>query len=72
MKEYYCFQDIMNLTGFKKTKSTDLIVKLNELLKNEHPNVLIINGRVPIWFWEEKTKPTIKEIEVNEKEKKIN
>lgn len=72
MKEYYCFQDIMNLTGFKKTKSTDLIVKLNELLKNEHPNVLIINGRVPIWFWEEKTKPTKKEIDVNEKEKKIN
>lgn len=72
MKEYYCFQDIMTLTGFKKAKSNDLISRLNSLLKQEYPNVLIINGRIPIWFWEEKTKPTKKEIEVNEKEKKIN
>lgn len=72
MKEYYCFQDIMTLTGFKKTKATDLIVKLNDLLTKEYPNVLIISGRVPIWFWEEKTKPTKKEIELNEEKKKIN
>lgn len=72
MKEYYCIQDIMTITGFKKTKSSNLIIKLNELLKNEYPNVLIINERIPIWFWEEKTKPIKKEIEVNEKEKKIN
>lgn len=72
MKEYYCFTDIMTLTGFKKSKSADLIVKLNDLLKDEYPNILIIKGKIPIWFWEEKTKPVKKEIEVNEKEEKIN
>lgn len=63
MKEYYNSKDIMTITGFKRTKSSYLIKEFNENLKNEYPNIIIINGRVPIWYWKLKTQKEIREYE---------
>lgn len=65
MKEYYNLADIMLITGFKKSKSFELINKLNEKLTEEYPELIIMPGRIPIWFWDKKTKP----VKENEEEK---
>lgn len=54
MKEFYNTKDIMRITGFKATKSRDIIVKLKEELVTEYPNMTMIGCIIPIWYFNEK------------------
>ncbi len=54
MKEFYNTKDVMRITGFKTTKSRDIIVKLKEELVAEYPNMTMIGCIIPIWYFNEK------------------
>ena len=54
-REYYKVPDVAKITGFGTTKASELINKLNKLLKEEYPNNFIIEHKIPIWFWNKKT-----------------
>lgn len=57
-KEYYGPKDIMRLTGRCRTTAGEILHKLNENLIVEYPNIKIIdNNLIPIWYWNQKTKP---------------
>lgn len=52
---YYSANDIMEKTGYKKNKAYEVIRYLNKRLETEYPSVLRFNGRIPSWYWDEKT-----------------
>lgn len=52
MKEYYSARDIKQITGCGTTKSYDLINKLQEMFKKEYPNAIMIQAKIPIWYFE--------------------
>lgn len=52
MKEYYNAKDIQKITGCGVTKSYDIIVKLQDMFKKEHPNAITIQAKIPIWYFE--------------------
>lgn len=55
--EYYSSKEISEILGCCRTKAYDEIELLNEELKDRYPNVKIFKNKIPIWFWNEKTKP---------------
>ena len=52
---YYNALDITNITGLGKSACYELIKKLNEKLKREYPGTIIIKGKIPKWYFDEKT-----------------
>ncbi len=63
---YYTAKDVSDLTGLGQTASYAIIKDLNIKLKREYPGTLIIKGKIPKWYFEEKTK-CIKKGEENER-----
>lgn len=54
--DYYSAKDIQRITGCKQTYSYDLIKKLKKKFKQEYPDVITIQGKIPKWYFEEKMK----------------
>ncbi len=54
MKQFYDLKDIMNVTGVGKSKAYEIIRELNEQFKVEHKGAFTIQGKVPIWYFNEK------------------
>lgn len=52
--DYYNVEDIINKTGCSKSFSYDIIRKLQESFIKDFPNSITIQGRIPIWYFEEK------------------
>ncbi len=67
MKEFYNTEDIMRITGYKKTKSRDIIVKLKEELIKEYPNAIAIGCLIPKWYFNEKVLGKVERSEEYEK-----
>lgn len=67
MKEFYSAKDISQITGLAKSASYSLLNKLQEKIKKEIPGYIIVTGRIPINYFNEKC--CYKKILVQEKEK---
>ena len=50
-KEYYSAKDIADILGCCLATSYETINKLNKLLQEKYPNVIIMKNKIPIWFW---------------------
>lgn len=57
--EYYNAKKIAELTGYGDKKAYKIIQSLNEDLKKEYPNQIILSAKIPIWYWEKRTKGEI-------------
>ena len=55
--KYYNAKQISEMTGLALSTARHKIQILNEELKEKYPNQIIFQGKIPIWFWEEKTEP---------------
>ncbi len=56
MKSYYNAKDIQQIVGISQGKAYDIVRKLKATFEKEYPNVITIQGRIPIWYFEEKMK----------------
>lgn len=54
MREFYGADDIKEIIGCSIAKAYKLIRELIEDFKREYPNTKTIQGRIPIWFFEER------------------
>lgn len=69
MKDYYNAKDVQLITGVSQSLSYEIIRKLREMFENEFPDAIPIQGRIPIWYFEEKMANKKRKINY-EKEKK--
>lgn len=53
MKDYYNASDIQKITGASKSLAYEIIRKLKESFEKKYPNAIPIQGRIPIWYFEE-------------------
>lgn len=60
-KEYYGAKEIAKITGRCLSSAYELIDYLNNEMIKKYPNVMEIHARIPIWYWNEITKPIEKE-----------
>ncbi len=50
--DYYTAKDIQTITGVKQTLSYDILNKLQKKFSKEYPDAIIIQGKIPKWFFE--------------------
>lgn len=63
--EYYTAKDVKEKVGCCLSKSYELIDKLNKTLKEEYPQVIVVDHKIPIWYWNYKTNPSKEVINEN-------
>lgn len=68
MKDYYNASDIQKITGISKSLAYEIIRKLRNSFEKKYPNAISIQGRIPIWYFEE-TMMNKRRVEKNEKDK---
>jgi len=56
VKEYYNAKDIQKITECSQSMAYDIIRKLRQLFSKEYPEAITIQGKIPIWYFEEKMK----------------
>ena len=54
MKEYYNAKDIQKITECSKSLAYEIIRKLREKFEKEYPEAIPIQGKIPIWYFEDK------------------
>lgn len=54
MKEFYNAKDIQKITECSQTKAYDIIRILRNRFEKEFPESITIQGKIPIWYFEEK------------------
>lgn len=54
MKEYYNANDIKEITECSKSLAYEIIRKLQEKYEKEFPESITIQGKIPIWYFNEK------------------
>lgn len=54
MKEYYNSKDIEKITECSKSLAYKIIRKLQEKYEKEFPESIKIQGKIPIWYFNEK------------------
>ena len=54
MKEYYNAKDVMQITGASQALAYRIIRKLKEQFEREFKDAITIQGKIPIWYFEEK------------------
>lgn len=54
MKEYYGAKDIMQITGASQALAYRIIRKLRERFEKEFEDAITLQGKIPIWYFEEK------------------
>jgi len=54
MKEYYSAKDVMQITGASQALAYRIIRKLKEQFEREFKDAITIQGKIPIWYFEEK------------------
>lgn len=54
MKDYYNAKDIQTITGCKQTMAYTIIRKLKQKFELDYPDAIQIQGKIPIWYFEEK------------------
>lgn len=70
-KSYYTVEEVQRISGYSRSKSYNIIrelnIKLKEKFESQNKPILILKGRIPIWFFEEMI--GIKEVEKYEENK---
>ena len=54
MKEYYNAKDVMQITGASQALAYRIIKKLREQFEREFEDAITLQGKIPIWYFEEK------------------
>ena len=54
MKEYYNAKDVMQITGASQALAYRIIKKLREQFEREFKGAITLQGKIPIWYFEEK------------------
>ncbi len=54
MKDYYNADDITTIVGCKKDLAYSIIRRLKEKFERDYPDAIQIQGKIPIWYFEEK------------------
>ena len=54
MKEYYNAKDIQKITDCSPSLAYNIIRRLREDFEREYPNVITIQGKIPIWYANER------------------
>lgn len=54
MKEYYNAKDIQKITDCSQSLAYEIIRKLRAKFEKEYPEAIPIQGKIPIWYFEEK------------------
>lgn len=52
MKDYYTVKDIMNITGYKKSRAYEILIDLRVMFKKEYPDSISFAGKIPCWYAE--------------------
>lgn len=65
--KYYDSKTVAEFTGYCQKTGYKIIYKLNEELHQEYPELRIIKGKIPIWFWNKKMEPEKQNTELNQK-----
>lgn len=52
VKEYYNVNDVKQIIGCGKSYAYEIISKLKERFSKEYPDAIVINGKIPIWYFE--------------------
>ena len=53
MRDYYNAKDIQKITGASQSLAYTIIRKLRESFKKKYPEAIQIQGRIPIWYFEQ-------------------
>lgn len=53
MKDYYNAKDVQEITGGSQNNAYEIIRKLRESFKRKFPEAIDIQGKIPIWYFEE-------------------
>lgn len=53
MKDYYNVKDVQKITGASASLAYEIIRKLKKTFELKYPNAISIQGRIPIWYFEE-------------------
>lgn len=53
MKDYYNAKDVIQITGCSKTLAYEIIKKLRNSFEKKYPEAISIQGKIPIWYFEE-------------------
>lgn len=54
MKDYYNVKDIQQITECSQSMAYSIIQQLRERFSKEYPEAITIQGKIPIWYFEEK------------------
>ena len=54
MKEFYNVNDIQKITECSKSLAYEIIRKLRDKFEREYPDAITIQGKIPIWYFNEK------------------
>lgn len=53
MKDYYNAKDVQQITGASQNLAYSIIRRLRESFKKRYPDSIDIQGKIPIWYFEE-------------------
>ena len=53
MRDYYNASDVKRITGCSQSLAYEIIRKLKESFEKKYPNAISIQGKIPIWYFEE-------------------
>lgn len=52
-KDYYNAKDIQQLSGCSQSLAYQIIRKLRDKFTKKYPESITIQGKIPVWFFEE-------------------
>ncbi len=54
MKEFYNAKDVQEITGCSEALAYKIIRQLREDFEREYPEAITIQGKIPIWYFEDR------------------
>lgn len=54
MKEFYNAQDVQEITGCSEALAYKIIKQMREDFEREYPEAITIQGKIPIWYFEDR------------------
>jgi len=54
MKEFYNVKDVREITGCSEALAYKIIKQLREDFEREYPEAITIQGKIPIWYFEDR------------------
>ena len=54
MKEFYNVKDVQEITGCSEALAYKIIKQMREDFEREYPEAITIQGKIPIWYFEDR------------------